>query len=187
MDQEPAQSGDKTSRDSEIIGFGVRVIAPTKRREEGAEPFLVNYRVDGREKRYTIGSFPEWSVAAARAEAKELRRESIWAKTPRRSRRNALLISRARVGFKADGPTPPRERMPSNPLGSERDSISFIPLQRSFSSQNLQLCSRSNISVESMKDRSFGWSDMTWPAALKIGQVAPVLSPGTPCLTNAPQ
>jgi hypothetical protein len=50
MDQEPAQSGDKTSWDSEIIGFGVRVVAPTKRREEGAKSFFVNYRVAGRRK-----------------------------------------------------------------------------------------------------------------------------------------
>ena len=62
-----------------------------------------------------------------------------------------------------------------------------LPFHRAFSSQNLQLCSRLSISVESTKDRSFAWSDMAWPAALKIGQVASVLSPGTPCLTNAPK
>jgi hypothetical protein len=74
MDQEPAQSEDKTSWDSETIGFGVRVVAPTKRREEGPSRSSTTIASPGAKKRYTIGSFPERSVAAARAEAKELRR-----------------------------------------------------------------------------------------------------------------
>jgi integrase len=65
---------DKTFWDSEITGFGVRIFAPTKRRPSGARSFFVNYRAGGREKRFTIGSYPDWSAAAARAEAMELRR-----------------------------------------------------------------------------------------------------------------
>ena len=37
--------------------------------------FILNYRTRaGRERRYTIGSFPEWKTAAARVEAAELKR-----------------------------------------------------------------------------------------------------------------
>ena len=67
-------SGAITCWDSEITGFGVRIFAPTKRHPSGARSFFVNYRVGGREKRFTIGSYPDWSAEAARAEAKELRR-----------------------------------------------------------------------------------------------------------------
>ena len=66
--------GATTYWDLDITGFGVRIFAPTRRHEVGARSFFVNYRVGGREKRFTIGSYPDWSAEAARAEAKELRR-----------------------------------------------------------------------------------------------------------------
>jgi len=61
-------SGNKTYFDATIKGFGVRVTAA------GARAFVLNYRTrSGRERRYTIGRFPEWSTVAARTEAKKLR------------------------------------------------------------------------------------------------------------------
>jgi hypothetical protein len=45
-EQELADSSDKTFWDSEITGFGIRVFAPTKRRESGGKSFFVNDRVD---------------------------------------------------------------------------------------------------------------------------------------------
>jgi integrase len=62
-------SGNRITYDTEIKGFGFRVTAG------GARAFVLNYRVNGRERRYTIGSYPDWSVAAAREEAKRLKRE----------------------------------------------------------------------------------------------------------------
>jgi integrase len=53
--------------DPKVTGFGARVYAG------GSKSFFLNYRIDGRERRYTIGSFPRWSVTAARERAKELR------------------------------------------------------------------------------------------------------------------
>src|SRR5262245_23559010 len=50
-------------------GFGVRVTAA------GARSFVLNYRTkDGTERRHTIGRYPDWSLAAAREEARKLKR-----------------------------------------------------------------------------------------------------------------
>jgi integrase len=67
--QAPAR-GNVITYDTEIKGFGARITAA------GAIAFVLNYRrkADGLERRYTIGSFPDWSVAAAREKAKELKR-----------------------------------------------------------------------------------------------------------------
>jgi hypothetical protein len=51
-------TGAPTYWDSDLTGFGVRIFAPTRRHAVGARSFLVNYRVDGREKRFTIGPIP---------------------------------------------------------------------------------------------------------------------------------
>ena len=47
--------------DTEVKGFGCRVYP------SGARTFVLNYRTrGGRERRITIGSFPDWNTAAAR-------------------------------------------------------------------------------------------------------------------------
>ena len=51
-----------------VRGFGARVTSA------GARSFVLNYRADGRERRITIGSYPDWSTKAAREQAKELKR-----------------------------------------------------------------------------------------------------------------
>jgi integrase len=65
----PPAAGSVTywDHDPRVGGFGVRVNAG------GVRSFFLNYRIDGRERRYTIGPFPRWSVSAARERAKELR------------------------------------------------------------------------------------------------------------------
>jgi integrase len=89
----PAPSkGSVTVWDSEITGFGVRIFAPTRRRPRGARSFFLNYRHEGFERRFTIGRFPDWTVEAARAEARELRRRVDRGEDPasaRRERREA--------------------------------------------------------------------------------------------------
>ena len=68
-------SGNKISHDGgdpkkSVTGFGIRVTA------SGARSFVFNYRtLAGRERRLTIGGYPEWSVKVAREKAKALRRE----------------------------------------------------------------------------------------------------------------
>ncbi|HWW35779.1 MAG TPA: integrase arm-type DNA-binding domain-containing protein, partial [Xanthobacteraceae bacterium] len=63
--------GNRVTYDEMVKGFGLRVTA------NGARAFVLNYRhkADGRERRVTIGAFPDWSAAAAREEAKRLKRE----------------------------------------------------------------------------------------------------------------
>ena len=48
-------------------GFGVRVTA------SGARAFIINYRLRGREHRFTIGAWPDWSALKAVREARILR------------------------------------------------------------------------------------------------------------------
>jgi integrase len=64
------ERGNQITYDTEVKGFGARVTAA------GAIAFVLNYRrkADGLERRYTIGAFPDWSVSAAREEAKRLKR-----------------------------------------------------------------------------------------------------------------
>ena len=72
-------------------GFGVRVTAA------GARAFVLNYRLRGREYRFTIGAWPDWSALKAVREARK--------STPtHRSRRESdLMIVRA---------IPPRQPSP---------------------------------------------------------------------------
>jgi integrase len=61
--------GKKITYDTELHGFGCRVYA------SGARTFVLNYRTKaGRERRITIGSFPDWGTVAARTEAAELKK-----------------------------------------------------------------------------------------------------------------
>jgi hypothetical protein len=50
--------------DTELRGFGISIS------RKGVKSFVLNYRgADGRENRYTIGRFGEWTVETAREEA----------------------------------------------------------------------------------------------------------------------
>ena len=62
-------AGNKIHYDSDLAGFGCRVTAG------GARSFIINYRTRaGRERRFTIGQYPAWRVAAARIEAEKLKK-----------------------------------------------------------------------------------------------------------------
>lgn len=64
----PPSKSNRITYDQIVKGFGVRITAA------GARSFVLNYRVGGRERRITIGAYPDWSVVAAREEAKRLKR-----------------------------------------------------------------------------------------------------------------
>lgn len=61
------ESGNRIEWDSEIPGFGIRITAA------GVISFVLDYRIFGRQRRYTIGRYPELTVAAARLKAGELK------------------------------------------------------------------------------------------------------------------
>ena len=65
----PPENGNQITYDKDVKGFGVRIT------KAGARAFILNYRADGRERRITIGSFPDWKTADARDRAKALKRE----------------------------------------------------------------------------------------------------------------
>jgi integrase len=63
-------SDKRITYDTLVAGFGCRVYA------SGARTFVLNYRTrTRRERRITIGSFPDWTTTAARAEAADLKRD----------------------------------------------------------------------------------------------------------------
>jgi len=60
------RSGTYIEFDTVVTGFGVRVTPA------GTKAFVIDYRTrSGRQRRYTIGKFPNWSVIAARKVGKE--------------------------------------------------------------------------------------------------------------------
>ena len=61
------ESGNAILYDEDVRGFGVRVTS------NGVKSFILNYRINGRERRYTIARCDEWSVTAARQKAEALR------------------------------------------------------------------------------------------------------------------
>src|SRR5688572_3595209 len=67
-DTKSPAKGYRITYDETVKGFGVRVTAA------GAIAFVLNYRTKaGRERRFTIGSVPDWTVTAARTYAKALK------------------------------------------------------------------------------------------------------------------
>lgn len=54
--------------DTEVRGFSIRILA------SGNRCFSLDYRFAGRQRRMTIGRWPEWTVTAARERARDLRR-----------------------------------------------------------------------------------------------------------------
>lgn len=77
-------------RDDEVIGFGLRITTA------GAKSFVLTYTIAHRERRITIGSWPEWSVTAAREKACELKRRIDNGDDPLAERQEAREASTVR-------------------------------------------------------------------------------------------
>ncbi len=67
-DVEPQERNSYQIFDTEILGLAAKV------QSSGSRTFTLDYRFAGRQRRLTIGRWPEWSVTAARERARELRR-----------------------------------------------------------------------------------------------------------------
>ena len=87
----PPSRGARLIWDADITGFTVKIYAPTKAHPAGARTFLLSYWINGSERRMRIGSWPDWSVAAARAEAKDLRQRIDRGEDPASDRREQPL------------------------------------------------------------------------------------------------
>jgi integrase len=102
---DPPKHGSRVIFDSELTGFVVRVFKPTRTHPQGARTFLLSYWVNGTERRFRIGSWPDWSVTAARAEAKEIRRRIDRGEDPasdRRARREAPTMADLAARYRAE-------------------------------------------------------------------------------------
>lgn len=80
---EAPKAGNRVVWDSELTGFGVRITAA------GSVSFVLRYVLDGRERRYTIGKFPDLSPSAARERATILRGRITEGYDPLESRKEA--------------------------------------------------------------------------------------------------
>lgn len=69
--------------DTDVRGFSITIYP------SGNRAFTLDYRVGGRQRRMTIGRWPEWSTVAARERAKDLRREIDEGADPLNQRENA--------------------------------------------------------------------------------------------------
>ena len=93
-------AGNRITYDLKVKGFGARVTAA------GSRSFILNYRTrSGRERRYTIGGFPEWRVAAARTEASDLKKRIDRGEDPMaevQADRNAKTVSDVATRFEEE-------------------------------------------------------------------------------------
>ncbi|HEX2258027.1 MAG TPA: tyrosine-type recombinase/integrase [Afifellaceae bacterium] len=93
-------NGNKVYYDAEVKGFGCRVTAA------GGRSFVLNYRnASRRDRRFTIGSYPDWSTVAARAEAKELKKRIDRGEDPvaeRKAKREAPTVADLCARYETD-------------------------------------------------------------------------------------
>ena len=75
--------------DSEVPGFGLRIMSPSALNPGGARVFFLTYRINRRQVRHTIGPVGSWDVKQARAEAASLRRLIDKGQDPAADRREA--------------------------------------------------------------------------------------------------
>jgi integrase len=72
-------------------GFGVRITA------SGARAFVLNYRLRGREHRFTIGAWPDWSALRAVREARHLRQRIDRGENPLDDRKPAPTVATVKL------------------------------------------------------------------------------------------
>lgn len=152
-------SGSKITYDSEVSGFGARVTAA------GARAFVLNYRIGGRERRYTIGSFPDWSVTAAREEARTLKRRIDRGEDPMGERHEERAAPT--VGDMCDRYI--TDHLPKKRPTSQRDDLAMI---------NTIICPR--LGREKVADVRFGeverlHRDISQRAPIRANRVASLL------------
>jgi hypothetical protein len=92
-------TGNRLHFDDTVPGFAARITA------NGHRGFVLNYERGGRQRRYTIGTFGDWTVADARAEARRLRQAIDRGEDPMAARdaaRTAPTMADLIARFKAE-------------------------------------------------------------------------------------
>jgi integrase len=113
----PPARGSRLIWDSELTGFALRVFAPSNSYPRGARSFLLSYWLKGMERRLRIGAWPDWSVMAARVEAREIRQRIDRGEDPasdKRERREAPTMADLAERYK-------REHLPRKSAQSQHD------------------------------------------------------------------
>ena len=116
----PPEKGARWEWDSELTGFLIRVFAPTRSHPD-ARTFYLSYWLKG-EKRYRIGSWPDWSVTAARDEAKAMRKRVDRGEDPatvRRELRDAPTMQELWDRYRAD-------HLPRKAAKSQREDTKMV-------------------------------------------------------------
>ena len=90
-------------------------VHPDQGTSKGARTFVLSYWLNGTERRYRIGSWPNWSTLAARAEAREIRQRVDRGEDPagdRRERREAPTLVELAERYKTEhlSRKPPQSR-----------------------------------------------------------------------------
>ncbi len=111
----PPTRGQLLIWDADVKGFALRLT------KGGAKSFVLDYRADGRQRRLTIGAYPDWSVAAARQAAKNLKRDVDQGQDPmgdRHAGRTAPTLNDLWVRYE-------REHLPRKATRSQADERSM--------------------------------------------------------------
>ncbi|WP_109354042.1 Arm DNA-binding domain-containing protein [Sphingorhabdus sp. EL138] len=85
--------------DDELLGFGLRIFRSGKR------SYLIQYRSDGRSRRYTIGQHGVWTAETARREARKLLGKIAEGENPAEQRHldnNSIIIKELCERYLAD-------------------------------------------------------------------------------------
>jgi integrase len=101
--------------DTEIKGFALRIT------KGGAKSFILDYRADGRQRRITLGSYPDWTVQAARIAARDMKRDVDQGLDPmgdRRALREAPTLQDLWERYRI-------EKLPNKAERSQRDEQSM--------------------------------------------------------------
>jgi integrase len=92
-------------RDPACRGLELRITAPSSRNPAGGRTWSLEVKVAGRQRRFTIGSYPAVTLGEARRKAGKLRAEVLEGRDPVEEMREARRIVRLRRGGAGDNST----------------------------------------------------------------------------------
>ncbi|WP_372922563.1 Arm DNA-binding domain-containing protein, partial [Roseovarius sp.] len=115
-DATPNARGSYQIFDTTILGLAAKI------QSSGTRTFTLDYRFAGRQRRMTLGRWPEWSVTAARERAKDLRRMIDEGEDPLSEKEE--LREAPRIKDMIDRYI--REHLPRLSPGNARDQISML-------------------------------------------------------------